>query len=190
MIHERMGLRLMQAAAVSALGLTLAACEGKQPPPAPAPSSAPGPQAPEPHPGPPDAAQPHEPESPAPAPAQTAPEPTIPDEPLAGVLGGEPFALRRAERMGTALRLAGEGDYAVTLVFFNEPDRRSWSILEPAAFGAPHLHVRTPGAVAVVMEGYRMLLELDQSGQRGGIWLELPDQRGSIAGTFTIMPSP
>ncbi len=200
MIHESMDRRVMKRVAAIApgviiaamLGAALTACEGKQQPPAPQPAPSPVVQTPEPEADPSHTEQPHGEHTEQPAAESPAPPvvPTIPDHLLSGMLGGEPFLLRRADRMGSALRLAGEGDYAVTLVFFNEPDRRSWTILEPAAFGAPHLHVRTPGAVAVVMEGYRMLLELDESGQRGGIWLELPEDRGTIAGRFAVMSTP
>jgi hypothetical protein len=125
---------------------------------------------------------PPEPEPEIVEPAPTAP--SIPAAPLTGEIDGVAFELSNVARAGTALRFGSTGEYVVTIVFFGDRAQTRWDIAGEVPFGSPHIHVRTPGAATVIMEGYELLLELEE--RSGGIRLMLPDGRGSLSGRFSI----
>lgn len=137
--------------------------------------------------------QPTPPPQPAPTPTPLAapevtPKPAIPPAPISGVLSGSPFEPASIDRDPLQLRFAQSADRSISLVFFGSPMPTSVSILDEVPFGSPHVHVRSgPSAAAIHMTGYRLILELDEAG--GGIWLELPNGSGSLAGRFTFQAS-
>ena len=160
----------------------------------PTPPPAPTPIAPEPEePSPKEVSEPQpEPQDVEPEPvAPTVAAPTIPDAPVSGVLDGEPFALAKAEMRDAVLTLTDADGRTIAVVVFHRAGE-SVGLIDLTSgeipFGSPHVVVRA-GADQAAMdytESYRLRLELD--GGRGGIWLELPEGRGIVAGTIDLRP--
>ncbi len=174
----------MRACVRVAAGLMLVAgCWGcrKAPPPPPPPAEAPtDPPPPDPEPVPQTPAEQPAPES---TPQVQKPQrPEIPDHPVRGQIDGIDFEVSRVTRLDATVLISGVDGRGVTLALFGSPG--PFEILEEPGFGAPHVYVRSPQdapAKGYVTE-YRMIYDEAQ----GLLWLQLPDDRGTIAGRFTI----
>jgi len=161
-------------------------CERPKPPPAPTPIE-PAPEVPVPEalpePPPEPEATDSEPEAP------TAAEPEIPDAPASGRLDDAPFALAQATVEHSVLSLTDTNGRTIAIVLFSRKDELPGTIDLTSGeipFGSPHVVVRTgeDQPARNYTGGYRLLLELD--GGAGGIWLELPEDRGTVAGRFDL----
>lgn len=137
-----------------------------------------------------------EPEAVTPEPEVVEPEPVlpvvsppaIPAEAVAGTLDGEPFAVAAVSLDGTVLTLTDEAGRTVAVVVFDRVGDGTGVSIDltggEVPFGSPHVVVRAGegSPTRSYTGGYRLLLELGDGA--GGIWLQLPDERGEVAGTF------
>lgn len=190
------GRRVLGAILWAALTLTAAApgCGRSSPPPAPPPAPPPPDETGVPRSGQePGQAPQAEPAPPVPA----AAAPAIPATPAAGTIDAAPFVLAGAWIDESVLTLTDIGGRSVVIAIFRPGSGDAPSsdgaggVIDltagPIPFGSPHIIVRPgPGGRAeTYTDGYRLRLELpDPTGGDGGLWLELPGGRGTIAGRF------
>lgn len=135
---------------------------------------------------PPDEAAPTpEPSPPEPTPVTEVAEPArpvIPESPVAGEIDGRAFEVAAVRRDGSTVVIRDGDGRSVTLVLFD--DRKDVEVLGDVQFGDPQVFVRAdPGQPPeAFVEGYRLIFDQEA----GRLWLELPEGRGTIAGTFKL----
>ncbi|KAA0216014.1 MAG: hypothetical protein DYG94_09995 [Leptolyngbya sp. PLA3] len=114
--------------------------------------------------------------------AQEPERPAIPDHPIKGQIDGLDFEAVRVAHLDATVLISGVDGRAVTLAVFGSFG--PFEILAEPGFGAPHVYVRSPqdGPTKGYISGYRLIYDEAQ----GLLWLRLPDDRGTIAGRFTI----
>lgn len=177
------------AAGVLSVACVLWGC-GKSPTsngtPSPTPSHAPGAQSDETgDPAPDQPATTSEPLPPEPTPLPEVADPVrpvIPESPVAGQIDGRSFEVGEVHREGSTVVFRASDGRSVTLVLFDE--RKDVEVLGDARFGDPQIFVRSdPGQPPkAYVEGYRLIFDQEA----GRLWLELPEERGTIAGTLRV----
>lgn len=128
---------------------------------------------------------------------------SIPDQPAAGVVGGQPFKVDSATLEGGTLELKegtdffADREFKVFIFGLDKgvlPENRSWTEKADESYGHPHVHVGHKESADGVphydtfMGTYAMRLEFGrESGGKlpGKIWLCVPDEKKSwVAGAF------
>lgn len=165
----------MTVAAMSCVGV-IGCRKAPPPPPPPAPPATSEPTA-------------QEPEVPAPVAApdpatevKQPQRPEIPDHPASGQIDGRDFEVGSVTHLDATVLILGVDGRAVTLAVFGSFG--PFEILDEPGFGAPHVYVRSPHDAPAkgYVAGYRLIYDEGE----GLLWLQLPDDRGTIAGRFKV----
>lgn len=126
-----------------------------------------------------------EPAAPEPAPVEQAREPIrpkIPESPVKGDIDGRAFDVVAVRREGSAVVFRDGTGRSVTLVFFD--NRIDVEVLGDAQFGDPQVFIRADPnqPPTAYVKGYRLVY----NEETGELWLQLPEDRGTVTGKFQI----